>query len=413
MKTAADIQPPCSDRITKSRAHLHVTYSKYFHLRIVYMNINKKIRTVSIILLCFLGACVTAGVLFLNNRKPDLLSVQDYSSLLYSKAAKGFGEIMSSTDNDLLSVRPLSLERIYAPDHSWITALPRNRVRTIITTGDVIPARSVNYQTVVRNDFSWPFAKTKPLLSSGDLTLVNLESPLIDPCPLTNEGMIFCGDTRHGKELADAGIDIVNIANNHMGNYGPNGIAQTVSLLQKNGMSVSGTGLPSYRNIRGITFAFLGYNDIGETPQGIVPANISVVRDDIERAKKKADVIIVSFHWGIEYTRTPSDRQRELAHQTIEGGADIVIGNHPHWIESVEIYNGKLIVYAHGNFIFDQMWSDETKYGIIGKYTFLDTQLVDAEFIPIIIRDFGQPDFANGIQKTKMLELLRDISYEN
>jgi hypothetical protein len=376
------------------------------------MNQHNKIHVLYIILLCSVCVFMTAVVLSSYNRKPNPF-FQNYSWLSYSKITRGFGAIMSSTYKDSSSVQPLSLERIFSPDHSWVAALPRDRVRTIITTGDVIPARSVNYQAVMRNDFSWPFVKTKALLSSADITLINLESPLIDHCPLTNEGMIFCGDTRHIKGLTEAGVDIANIANNHIGNYGPDGISQTMRLLTENGIGYSGTTKPVVKNIKGIQFAFLGYNDIGETPVGIAIADSDSIARDILQVKKDSDIVVVSFHWGIEYTSNPSQRQKDLAHWAIDAGADLVIGNHPHWVQPVELYKGKLIIYAHGNFIFDQMWSEETKYGIIGKYTFFDTQLVDAEFIPIYIQDYGQPDYPQGAQKTKIIELLRDNSYED
>jgi poly-gamma-glutamate synthesis protein (capsule biosynthesis protein) len=88
----------------------------------------------------------------------------------------------------------------------------------------------------------------------------------------------------------------------------------------------------------------------------------------------------------------------------IDAGADLVIGNHPHWIQPVELYNGKLITYAHGNFVFDQEWSLETKQGVVGRYTFYDTQLVDVEFLPVLIENYGQPHFLMGAEKQFILD---------
>jgi poly-gamma-glutamate synthesis protein (capsule biosynthesis protein) len=82
-----------------------------------------------------------------------------------------------------------------------------------------------------------------------------------------------------------------------------------------------------------------------------------------------------------------------LGRFTIDSGADLVIGNHPHWIQPVEIYKGKLITYAHGNFVFDQEWSLKTKQGVIGKYTFYGKELADVEFFPVQIENYGQPYF--------------------
>jgi poly-gamma-glutamate synthesis protein (capsule biosynthesis protein) len=123
-----------------------------------------------------------------------------------------------------------------------------------------------------------------------------------------------------------------------------------------------------------------------------------------------ADIIIVAFHWGIEYTDMPSERQKQLAHLAVDSGADLVLGNHPHWIQPVEIYQDKLIVYAHGNFVFDQMWSEKTREGVIGRYVFYDDKLVDAQFIPIYISSYGQPDLAESPRKEKILETMKRSS---
>jgi poly-gamma-glutamate capsule biosynthesis protein CapA/YwtB (metallophosphatase superfamily) len=132
-----------------------------------------------------------------------------------------------------------------------------------------------------------------------------------------------------------------------------------------------------------------------------------LITRDIRELKKKVDFVIVSFHWGIEYTSTPSAEQIQIAHQAIDGGADLIIGNHPHWPQGVEIYKGKLITYAHGNFIFDQMWSWETREGVVGKYTFDNNGLVKVEFIPIIIENYAQPRFATETEAKNILAKMK------
>jgi len=85
------------------------------------------------------------------------------------------------------------------------------------------------------------------------------------------------------------------------------------------------------------------------------------------------------------------DNPREAGHLAIDLGADLVIGNHPHWVEPVEIYKDRLIAYAHGNFIFDQMWSQETREGVVGRYTFYGTKLIRVDYRPLVIDDYAQP----------------------
>lgn len=275
---------------------------------------------------------------------------------------------------------------------------------TLIATGDVIPARSVNYKTILYKDFTWAWKDIAPLLKTGDITVINLESPLLSDCPITNDGFTFCGDKRHIEGLVYAGVDVATLANNHIGNYGKRGIDETTQLLRSNGIDVAGIDEePPIRNINNIRVGFLAYNDIGAKEEEVSWADTGVMEKEIQQLRNKVDVVVVSMSWGVEYTATPSARQKELAHVIIDSGADLVLGNHPHWIQPVEIYQGKYIVYAHGNTIFDQMWSEETKIGVIGKYTFSGMRLINVEFIPTYIKDYGQPILLTGEAKEKVL----------
>jgi poly-gamma-glutamate synthesis protein (capsule biosynthesis protein) len=276
---------------------------------------------------------------------------------------------------------------------------------TLVATGDVIPARSVNYKTIVYKDFTWAWKYIAPILQEGDITVINVESPLLSDCPITNDGFVFCGDKRHIEGLEYAGVDVVTLANNHIGNYGKEGIDETVKLLRSHGMDVTGINEdPPIRVINNIRIGFLAYNDVGGKEEGVSWADIGVMEKEIQKLRNNVDVLVVSMSWGEEYTATASARQKELAHFIIDSGADLIIGNHPHWIQPPEQYSGKYIMYAHGNTIFDQMWSEETKIGVIGKYTFSGLQLIQVEFIPTYIQDYGQPTLLTGDAKEKVLQ---------
>ena len=308
------------------------------------------------------------------------------------------------------SFPPLTFDSVFRQDHTWVNHLGQDHVRVLVATGDVIPARSVNFQTVKYNDFTWGWKYIAPLLEAGDVTLINLESPLVPNCPVTNSGMIFCGDQRHIQGLVFAGVDVANFANNHMGNWGAEGISETKQLLNDSGIKASGLGEPTVVEVKGMKFVFLGFDDIGPTVVPIAGSDEEEMKKEIEEAKTIGDIVVVSMNWGVEYTDGPTERQQYLAHAAIDFGADLIIGNHPHWIEPVEIYKGKVIMYAYGNTIFDQMWSEETKEGVIGKYTFCDKDLVDIEFIPTYIKDYGQPEILEGVKKLSILDRLEKIS---
>jgi len=262
----------------------------------------------------------------------------------------------------------------------------------LIATGDILLGRAVNYRTVTKNNFDWPFENIQNILKTADVAFINLEGPLIENCVLTQIGMRFCGDIRNAEGLVNAGVDVVNLANNHAGDYGVEGIKQTTKLLNDKGIETIGTGKVEIIEVKGQKLAFLGYNHIsGHLSAGIAWADEEKIEEDIKAVRKIADIIIVGFHWGVEYVTQPTAKQKELAHLAIDSGADLIIGNHPHWIQPVEEYKGKTIIYALGNVVMDQMWSLKTRQGEIAKFVFKDKKLIDMELIPVQIEDYGQP----------------------
>ena len=305
----------------------------------------------------------------------------------------------------------LSLQSLFHP--TYIVPADPTQVRTLLVTGDVIPARGVNYFATVRHDFLWPFRPTADYTRNADVTLINLESPLFAGCPVDpNSGFTFCGDARFVSGLSLMGAKVVNLANNHTSNYGAQGITLTEQLLEKNGMQTSGLGPVAVVDVRGVKFGFIGFNGVGRA------IDQEGLKQGIARAHQLADIVVVQFHWGKEYERQPlpdphvptPDDPVAIGHKAIDWGADIVIGNHPHWYQGVEVYRGKLITYAHGNFVFDQMWSEETREGVIGTYTFYGKQLVAAKWKAYRIYDYGQPVFMNATDNTTALQTMEAAS---
>jgi len=303
-----------------------------------------------------------------------------------------------------------NITAIFAPDHSWTATLSAQNKVTLIATGDVGMGRSVNTRTIKYQDWKWPWLKTADFLKNADLTLINLEVPMIKDCPQTDEGMIFCADSRHIEGLKFAGIDVASTANNHYGNWKLVGINESNEILRLNDIIYTKNSYIKPITINSHSLIFLNYNEIGYEEDGIDWANDDKINTEVSEAKKATDIVVVSFHWGNEYTTEITERQKELAHLAIDSGADLIIGNHAHWIQPLEFYKGKLIMYAHGNFIFDQMWSQETREGVVGKYIFYDKKLVDVEFFPVQIDDYGQPHFVEGKQKQRILDNLKDSS---
>ena len=351
-----------------------------------------------------------------------LISIIFFSFLLFfisinfpkekQKPLSLLSKLITQTQNQKVLYIPehLTLDKIFADNHDWTATLSAEQKITIIATGDYIPARSVNFMATQKNDFTWPVRNVASITANADLTLTNLESPLIANCPVINEGMVFCGSQKHLEGIKLAGIDLVNVANNHFGNYGIDGINETLDILKKNNINFIGNNNIFYQKIKNTTFAFLSYNQIGYKENGISWIDKEQIKKDLSEARKKAQIVIIVFHWGVEYMPQPEEENRQLAHFAIDHGADLVIGNHPHWIQPVEIYHDKLITYAHGNFVFDQEWSEETKQGIIGKYIFYENKLIDAQFTPIKIRNYGQAYLPEGKESQKILDKLKEES---
>jgi poly-gamma-glutamate synthesis protein (capsule biosynthesis protein) len=121
---------------------------------------------------------------------------------------------------------------------------------------------------------------------------------------------------------------------------------------------------------------------------------VGALRSDIAAARRAgAQVVIVYPHWGTEYDPTPFGGQRALARAAIDAGADMVIGNHAHWAGAMEVYRGRPIWYALGNFVFDQTWSEPTMEGLTLELTFRGRTLVQAWMHPHLILDGAQPNF--------------------
>lgn len=255
---------------------------------------------------------------------------------------------------------------------------------TLIFTGDIMLGRSVNTRIFKYADPTWPFKNIATTLSSADLTIINLEAPFSTGCQPTDKGMIFCADPKSIAGLVFAGVDIASLANNHSSNQGEEGISETISLLQKNDITPIGLGKPVYQKINNYNLALIGFSDFPEL-------DFNTVKTQIAEATSSSDLVITYFHWGAEYQKSPTQRQIDLAHAAIDSGADIVVGHHPHWTQTEEVYQGKPIYYSLGNLIFDQMWSKETRLGHILKLTYENKQLIQKEIIPVEIFDFGQP----------------------
>lgn len=259
---------------------------------------------------------------------------------------------------------------------------------SLIFTGDIMLGRSVMTKSLRLENPNYPFMNVADLLRSADVVFSNLENPIVDNCPHVDSGFKFCSDPKMIEGLKYAGVDVVSLANNHILNYRKEGFEQTKKYLDLNGIKWVGDGNLVIIEKNKIKFGFLGFNFLTAKPQN---KDLDLIRN----SKRKVDILVVSVHWGEEYKDKPSSHQRLLARQLSEAGADYIVGHHPHWIQEIEKIGNTEVYYSLGNFIFDQMWSEETKKGMSVNLIFKGKKLEKENLLKSYMEKFAQPKWVN------------------
>ena len=249
--------------------------------------------------------------------------------------------------------------------------------------------------------------EVREYLGDADLTLANLENPVVEDAVWHPDATTFTGDPQLLPILDQAGIDGVTLANNHILDAGVEGIQETKQYLDEAGISYAGAGMdltsarePMIFDLEGVKLGVLGYLDVPsyewawatETGAGTAPLLEEVMREDIERLRSEVDLVLVMPHWGKEYIVEPEPYQVEMAHAAVDAGADLFVGGHAHWPKGIEVYEKKPIFYGVGNFLLDQSWSEETSTGIFAEITLYGDQPIQAEPVPFVMLDQAQPN---------------------
>ncbi|OGE80713.1 MAG: hypothetical protein A3E98_04610 [Candidatus Doudnabacteria bacterium RIFCSPHIGHO2_12_FULL_48_11] len=295
---------------------------------------------------------------------------------------------------------------------------------TLFFAGDIMLSRNVHDRMAKAGDFALPFNHVVRQVVSANLSFANLESPFNDQGPhFVPNSLVFNADSKSVAGLVAAGFDILSTANNHAFDQGQRGLEFTRDLLEAHDKAhdilAVGTGEGCHQGKiiekSGIKFGFLAYsyaayNDGGKQSDPLVCNwnDSAQTAEDIKLLKNKANFVTVSFHAGTEYKRQPDEKNVALAHAATDAGADLLIGHHPHWIQTIEEYKGKYIFYSLGNFIFDQMWSQETREGLTMTMTITMTdqkpEIKKIELMPVVIDDYCCPRWANSSETASILK---------
>lgn len=289
----------------------------------------------------------------------------------------------------------------------------------------------INFHSIdglVLKDLDYPWRGTFEILKRASILVGNLEAPLSKRGSVyTEKTWLLRADPRTAESLVKAGFDILTLANNHMMDYGPIAMEDTLAALDNAQIARTGAGknLNEARRAAIITapdgtkFAFLAYSltypEIfwaNSTRPGTAYGNPSFFVSDIKQAKTQADHVIVSFHWGKELHNFPADYQKNYGRIAIDSGASVVLGHHPHVLQGIEVYKGGLIAYSLGNYVFGS-YSKRVKDSIILEINCDKDRLIAAKLYPINVLNPEvqfQPRLRQGADAQRVLNDMRTYS---
>jgi poly-gamma-glutamate capsule biosynthesis protein CapA/YwtB (metallophosphatase superfamily) len=297
----------------------------------------------------------------------------------------------------------------------------------ILAAGDVMLG-SWTEEVIRKNGWYYPFSELDSIWSDSHIFFVNLEAPFGHGGKVFEKTYTFQVNPDLVKVLKVGNINVVSLANNHIMDFGVESLRETFQVLQENAIHYAGAGLnlrearkPAILEVKGSRIAIASYSLTfpkefwaTDTSAGTCFPYHTYFYNDLKQFKASSDLVIVSFHWGAELMQFPKEYQIELAHNAIEAGADIIIGHHPHVIQGIEIYNGKIIAYSLGNFIFGS-YSEKARESMLIKFFYGTKSVERCKIYPINVYnkevDF-QPRLLTGSGKTRFFEELQQLSQD-
>jgi len=313
---------------------------------------------------------------------------------------------------------------------STVTSSPARQAASlppllVAAGGDVLGDRGVGAY-LDRHGGQPVFEHVRPLLETAHLAFVNLEGPVSDKgARATWKEYTFRARPALLDGLVSAGVDMVSLANNHVLDYGPAALIDAFARLERAGICYAGAGkdirqarAPAILATPAGTVAFFAFTNIipggfaaTKSSPGVNPVlpEAGQMQAVIKTWSKRVDFVVVSFHWGTEYQFSPDPLQQQLAHQAVEAGADLILGHHPHVIQGLEIYQGSLIAYSLGDFLWDH-YSRETGETFILRAYLAPGGMPTAEIVPVYLEEeSGVPQPVSGEAAQRILDRLKKL----
>jgi poly-gamma-glutamate capsule biosynthesis protein CapA/YwtB (metallophosphatase superfamily) len=316
--------------------------------------------------------------------------------------------------------------------HAWVNTVEENKPSTAegSTSGDSSSTVLLSFagdctftnhfEDFVGDRVGYPFERFD-LLSKSDISMVNLENPITLGTQKVKKEFNFRMDPKYLKVLQLGGVDVVTVANNHIFDYGTQGLLDTIHFLDSVGIKHVGAGrdLNEARkavlfDIKGLRIGFLGCFGTDafaatSNQAGVAPRSEPMLIKDIRSLKQidKVDFVVVNIHWGREKALYPQQWQVNLAHSLVDAGADLVVGHHPHVLQGVERYKNAFVAYSLGNFLFGG--NSRSTYDTAVLKVELGRSVRRISIVPIHVKDW-QPSVLSGLEGERVVASVRERS---
>jgi hypothetical protein len=270
----------------------------------------------------------------------------------------------------------------------------------------------------------YPFLHVRQYLQDADIVIGNLEGPISTRgrnFAKQDPQMTFRASPETVKGLVSSNFTIVSLANNHTNDYGDEALIDTMDALNENGIKYIGAGRDSDEahegivlEVNGVRIAFLAYcvfmnfktNPATKKGCGISQFIRKEALVDIKKAGKKADITVVSMHWGLDFTEYPVPIQMGYAREMLDAGAHLILGHHSHLLQGLEKKGNKMIFYSLGDFVFDEPGQDTAIY----KFSISKDGIKGYEFIPAKLNNEFQPELQDGDEAKRIIMKMEHLT---
>lgn len=316
-------------------------------------------------LVVFAGLLIFVGVFYLETRERHQKRDAEQDREKETETQEDYGEeivgevVIGDTQEEIL------------PPGELVTEEPEDNETVLVFAGDVYISRHVEANYDREGIDSVLSQGLQAEMQQADLCMVNEEFPFgTVGTPMEDKQYTFQVNPFYVSLFEDMGVDIVSLANNHVLDYGTDCLKETFETLEQTGIAYAGAGntreeasaLKTY-DFNGETYGILAASRVIPVPEwnienrqpGVFTTyDETALVEAIKKAKESCDYVIVYVHWGVEHTTELTDHQTYLAHAYVDAGADLVLGSHSHCLQGIENYNGSLIFYSLGNYVFNQ-----------------------------------------------------------